>query len=431
MKLVCAIALFVFGLSSASAEDDLRLYDWPFGVDVFKSQEVVLEKAIGRGIEFRLVPFPIAENTEEAFVYDEKIDVVGMFSSSVPRLREAGWIENLSAHEELSNAVDKMYKNVAKAVRFDDDIYGIGQVFVGLNVPFVDMDVYQSLGFTREDFPKDWAGLTDQMVLIADKHLKNFYLPYWFDRPSGLPTGFLIEVVNRGGNLINPEGGGVYMQELAGPAFDTLVDWRRLMNAGAVDTSVLTMSYPEFKEAFMESDFLFSGHLTSDLLRAKTAKRNGHRLSLLPASKTNWGMIGAQHFAVSYRDGEDEETRAAKRNLLLQYTRGSGDLKFAVARKWLETTGSFSVFQDYMEGAEAQQIVREKLSYPEDAEVLMELLEKISFPETELRVVWKHEYFSFMHKELKAYLMDPKVKPQTVIKNLNSKIVSLRRLYGY
>lgn len=410
---------------------ELNFYDWPFGEEINKAHEILFEIEIGHEVNLHTIDYPLGENTEDAFLYDEPIDVVGMLSSSVFRLVQAGWIEDLSTFDEAVSAVDKMYPNVANAVIYDDRVYGIGQAFIGAAVPLIDMEQYAELGFTRQDFPTNWKTFNRQIVQIAESGKKGFYLPYWFNSSAGLPMGFMAEVLNRGGSIVDPHTLNVSMDSIKGPAFNTLVDWRRIMQSGAVDSQVLDMLHPTFDAAFMNNDYIFSTHKTDALLTAKERKKNGHKITLLPREGQSWGTIGAAHLGMSFRKGDTEKRKSAKLRLLIMATRGSEDLEFSVSRDWLINKGHFSAFKDYMESEEAQTIIRSKLHYPDDAAILMDLMANLPYPVGEWQVVWKHEFFDYMKKELQLYLRDPSVSPSTVIVKLNNKIEALRSSYGY
>lgn len=410
---------------------ELNIYDLPFAKSILETHAPRFEKATGHKINTRVINFPLGENTELAFLYDEPIDVIVMVSSSVYRIAQAGWIEELSGYDEIVNAVGKMYKNVAKAVKYKDKIYGIGQVFTGVAVPLVDMAQYQALGLSRKDLPTDWDALSQQIVDIAAKGEKEFYLPYWFNSDIGVPLAFTAEVLNRGGTVVDPDSLSVSMKTNGGPAYDTLEDWRRIMLSGAVDKKVFEMSPPAFDAAIVESRHLISVHKTSAFMMMKELKKLQNKMTLLPRHKQSWGTVGALHFGISFREDDTEEMEKAKRELLIMNTRGTGDFEFSVSRDWLKERGYFSVFRDFMESEDAQAIMKSKLHYPGDTDVLMDVMANLPYPVGEWKVLWKHEFFDYMKEQLQLYLRDSSISPNTVIANLNKKIMALRLSYGY
>ncbi len=425
------LAVVLTGLSSANSDDAIKIYDWPFGKDVFEIHEKSFEEKLGHDIEFKQLDFPIAASIETAFLYQEPIDLVGMLSSSVYRLAEAGWVEDLSNYPEAVRAVNEMYSNVSQAVRHDGLIYGVGQAFTGVAVPLVDMNLYSAAGYSRQNFPTNWSSLSDQIVDIAAQGNQYFYLPYWFNDPAGLPLGFTAEVLNRGGFVVDPKSDGVYMQIDRGPAYDTLVDWRRILRSGAVNPKVLEMSHPEFDRAFMQGDYMLSAHKTDALLLASEKKVNGHKISIIPSRENNWGSVGAEHFGLVARNGESEGRKKAKIELLILNTRGKDELEYSVSEQWLKERGYFSVFKKYMESDAAQKIIRSKLSFPSDAPVLMHIVENLDYPVGEWGVIWKYEFYDYMASQLRIYLENDELPPSWVIHNLNKKILYLRTLYGF
>lgn len=411
--------------------DAIRVYDWVFGKSTFESQAAAFEKAIAYPVEFHSVDFPISENVEQLLIHNEPIDIVGMFPMAIKRLSEADWLEELSTDKRFSVATEKLYNSVKKAVRAGGGVYGVGQIATGLAVPLIDMDKYQALGLTREDFPVNWQGLNRQLVQAAKAGGRDIYLPYWFDDINGLPLGFTAEVHNRGGTVIDAQTGGLAMNLSSGPAYDTLVDWRELALSGAVDGSVLEMTHGEFISAFYFGEHAVSSHKTDMLILAKEQRTKSRNITLLPRIEQDWGVIGILAFGLIRQPGESEDRNEARRQLLLLNTRGQGDLKFSVAKLWLKQRGNFSVYKDYMESAEAQAILREKLTYPGDVDVLTDVFEHLDYYHGEQGVQWHVEFYNYMKDQLQRYLKSTDVSPAEVIGNLNNKISQLRSLYGY
>ncbi len=397
----------------------------------FDAIEPQLEAALEEDIVFKQTRFPVSDSIEEAFVYGEQVGVVGLFGHSIARLREAGWISNLSNNPALVQAAKLMPSALVNEVTFDDGVYALGKFFICTVIPIVDLDQYRELGYERQDLPSTWKGLYEQMLAIAESGEKGFYLPNWFDGPSGLPAGFSVEMENRGGHLINPDTGGLAMNAYSGPAHDILIDWRRIFQSGAVNTRVLTMNHLEFLEAFMNTDFLFTTHQSSEFIRAKRDKLNQHKLSLLPGREQPWGIIGSLYFSASDQPGETAEQQRQKQSLLLHYTRGAGTTKDLAAQHAFDMLGVFPAFLDLLNSDKLQGELMRRLHFPEDAKGLMQLVDNADGDRILGRVVWRHEFINYLHQQLSNYLADDSIEPQTVIKNLNQKILSLRQQYGF
>lgn len=416
---------------TTASTEPLRVYDWMFGVEIFESHAEEFEKVTGFPVEFHGVNFPFAENIEQLLIHGEPMDITGMFSIGARRLADAGWIEDLSGDQRFVDAARHTYDSVAASIEFDGGLYGAGQIATGLAVPLVDMDKYRDLGLERADFPINWSDLNQQLITAASAGNKGIYLPYWFNDVTGLPLGFTAEVLNRGGAVISPDHASVIMDPNSGPAYETLVDWRRLVLSGAVDPKSISMSHRDFLAAFYSGEHTVSSHKTDMLILAKQLREKSKNISLLPRVNQNWGVVGVLLFGLINRENESPERNEARRKLLLHYTRGDGDLKFSVAKMWLEQRGNFSVYRDFMESEEALSILRSKLTYASDAEVLIDVFEHLDVTVMESWVPWHHEFYNYMKDQLQAYLKTPEIPPTTVINNLNAKILELRGLYGY
>ncbi len=296
----------------------------------------------------------------------------------------------------------------------------------------IDMDRYNALGLSESDFPKDWSELNEQISDLARDGNPGIYLPFWCTDNVGLPLSFAVEVLNRGGSVVHPSTHGVSMKSNEGPAYDTLVDWRFLMESGAVDSRVLDMNFPEFIEAFENGDHVFNSITTEAFLRVK--EKGGQpprKIRLLPRVHASWGVQGSLSMGIAYNPHESAARRAAKRKLLQIYAHGSAGDKFSVARNWLLKLGYFSSYRDFMESDEARDILRSKMVYPEDVDVLLDVFDHLSYPRGEWGVQWHDEFFRFMAAELRLYLANPSISPSEVIHSLNGKIRELRLLYGY
>lgn len=423
----CCMAVLLMVLNVCSAET-LHIHDRIYGKPIFDKFAPEFARITGFDLEFHLLEFPIFDSAEQALIHGESIDMVAMYAGMVPRYAEAGWLDVIEDEPGLVFAVDRMYANSIMPIRHDGKIYGIGHFSSGVVVPLVDMDKLGELGLRRTDLPQTWNGLSEQLITLAEAGHKGLYFPFWFNDGIGLPIAFSVEVWNRGGSVVDPDQFSVSMVPDSGAAFDTLRDWRRLIDSGAVDRRVLEMDYLESIAAFAAGDHLYSAYTVDALMRSKSS---GRKVTIVPRISQPWGAMGSVSYGLVINPNESESRRRAKRKLLQLYTRGADGSEFAVTRALLASAGYFSVYKDYMHGEEAMAIVRSRLSFPKDIAALMDVYDNMQYPVGEWNAVWYVEFNVYMMEVLKAFLLDDSISPSEVIVSLNERLIELRRQYGF
>lgn len=414
--------------SNVALAGTLHIYDRAYGRKLFEKFAPSFEKATGYDLEFHVLEFPVYEDAEESLIYGDSIDMVAMYPTLISRFVEAGWITSLEREHDFDLAVEHMYASAKAPLQHRGEIFAGSQISAGLVVPLVDMSVLEARGMTRADLPSGWSELNHQVIEMAEAGQKGSYFPFWFDEGIGLSVGFIAEVLNRGGYVVDPDLHTVSMAIDSGPAFDTLTEWREMVNSGAVDMRVMDMNFFDAVKSFSSGNHLYSAFTIDALLRAK---KSGRKLSILPKVEHDWGVMGSVSYGLVLYEGESDKRRVAKRKLLQLYTRGMKGNEFAVSRELLRTIGYFSPYRDYMESEEAQSILRSRLSYPSDAVEVMRIFESMPFPSGEWRAQWATEFNQFMRAELGAFIRNKETSPKQVITRLNDKIDELRHSYGY
>ena len=110
--------------------------------------------------------------------------------------------------EELGN-IDEikadMYPNILDAWTYKDQLLGLSYFVSTRGVMHVNLKMYDELGYTAADFPKNWDELYAQVYEIRDKGIEQPLLPHWLNEWYGISWAFVFEVLNRGGRLADPE----------------------------------------------------------------------------------------------------------------------------------------------------------------------------------------------------------------------------------
>lgn len=408
--------------------DTLHIHDRIYGKSLFKKFAPHFEEVTGFDLQFHVLEFPVYEDAENSLIYGDPIDMVAMYPTLISRFAQAGWIENLDKEQGFDLAVEHMYASAKAPTQYNGKTFAGSQFVVGLAVPLVDMAVLEERGMQRADLATSWPELNRQVIKLAKAGHKGSYAPFWFNEGIGLSVGFIAEVLNRGGYVVDPDQHTVSMAVDSGPAYDTLSDWRELVDSGAVDMRVMDRDFFDSVKSFGGGKHLYSAFTVDALLRVK---KSGRRMTLLPRVDQDWGVMGSVTFGLVLNKGESDKRRAAKRKLLQLYTRGLEGEQFAVSRALLSAVGYFSPYKDYMNSEEALSIIRSKLSYPDDVQEVMRVFDHLPYPAGPWGAQWSTEFNKYMRAELQSFIRDKKISPEEVITRLNNKINELRRGYGY
>ncbi len=432
MKLlhVLSLGLILFAPNSAAAEPSIGVHGWRNVGDLFSDAVLEIEKAMGVDLQYsKLSRLHYSASLEESFIYNDDVDVVGLMASSTSRFAEAGWVRDLSENGRIVYAANQHYNHLKNAIYHKGKIVGLGIGASLYNFPVVDLDSYNDLGLGEKDFPQDWDAFYDQVLELSETN-SSFYLPLWYDGNLGLPVSFISEVLNRGGHVIDPLTRQSAMTADSGPAYDTLIDWRRAWQSGAIPVSVIEKDQFQFYRKFSSERYLFATLISDFFLRVNQAEGLGmRRLSPLPRFKQSWGAALLGVFSMSTVN--DPEQQALVEDFLYQYSLGMGANRYAIAEYYLDRLGFLSVYPEFLEGPVARNIIRKKLARPSDEAVLIDLFKTAPYPVGEFQVLWYEEFSNVLREELIAFLDNPELRPSDVINKINRDILEIRIKYGY
>ncbi len=425
-----AVVVILISSPGALKAEAINVHGWDAVGRIFPEIVQQLQGTFDAEVVFTDIPM---ENynaaVEERLIYATDVDVVGLMAASTARFSESGWIEPLAGDERMVSAANQHYKHLRDAIHYKGALVGLGLGAVVCNMPVVDMDAYQSLGLKRSDFPADWDDFYDQVVYAASKH-RTFYLPHWHNGDLGLPMSFISEVLNRGGRIVELSSEKSAMLNDSGAAFDTLIDWRRAWDSGAIPEHVLDLSFDQYYQEFFAERYAVNGMCSHVLLSTKQYAHSAQRrLSPLPRVGQSWGSSTVGIFSIGA--SHDRSNLRATKDFLFNYSLGQGQGKFAVSRFNLEKNGFLPVYPELTTSPDIRGIIGSKLSRADDAEVLIDLYEHAPFPADIYNVLWFEEFARRLSAELVSYLRTPWQNPEHVISRINNHIREVRESYGY
>lgn len=418
--------------NTALATDQINVYGWPAGKSVFDRLSPEFTAHTGLEVIYNAVSNPYRENVEQELIYNDSVDVVALFSMSTNRIINAGWIVDLSNDPLMVEIADQHYPHLRDAIYTDGKLLGLGLAAGLYAVPVVNLDEYQKLGLSRKDFPKDWDDLYQQVDRLAGEGHRDFFYPAWFDHKFGLSMSFIAEVMNRGGNIVHPVTESVAMAEDSGPAYETLLDWRRAWDSGAIPHTLIKRNYETSMQHFAKSNYAIAVQ-ASDVFIQRTLLNPLHDrpITLVPHNTQPWGTVIIGLFSQANKDGISSKETAQARDLLAWISHGKGEHNFNVMESWLDNFGYLPVNKAFMESDRARDILESKLGFAEDVDVLFDVYENASVATTLWKIQWQDEFVTELLVALQDYLVTPSLSPEQTIARLNNKIVSLRKDYGY
>ncbi len=417
-------------LSTAHAET-LNVYGWAPGEASFDALVEPVEQALG--VEFKYTGVPVKDysaNLEEMLIYGEDVDVMGLTAASTVRFFEAGWIEPLQGSKQLVALADSYYEQLSGALYYKNQLMGVSVGAVLCNFPVVDLGLYGTTAQRDSGLPSDWDSFYDQIVELA-KTENAFYLPFWHASAGGMPVSFISEVLNRGGQVIEPESKQSAMSAKTGSAaYETLLDWRRAWQSGAIPSHILELNRPQFFQDFLENRYTFSNFCSDFLLNFKQHPLAAGRLLVpLPKAEQSWGSLQVGTYSIA-STADDAKAKIAS-EFLYHFGKGEGNNRFSVARNYLEKVGILPAFPEYMNSLEVWQTLGRKLPRAADAKTLIDVYESAPYPSVVYNLQWYQEFESQLREELIRFLKNPDRSPEQVIKTLNKKIRNIRADFGY
>ncbi len=383
-------------------------------------------------VEYSVVAAPVTKNIVNKLMYNTSVDIVGLPPAALSRVNGAGWIVDLSSDNRFIIAASESYKNIASTLRHNGKLVALGQVASTHAIPLIDLSRYEGFGLSREDFPRDWDELYEQLFALAEAGGKQLYLPYWYSSRTGLSVGFTAEILNRGGSMLDPTNNSTAMPVNYGAAFDTLVAWRQLLERGIVDPDILSLDESEYVELYLNTDYVFAAHKSNlFVMLMDNDKKKSKTITIPPRRGHSWGIASANLFSIVDKSFDNIFQKSARRDFLIKSTYDPKINGLKNAREWIEATGNFSVYQRQMESPEMIESIRSMLYYPEDAEVLLDIYKHAPTSKGLWKTVWQDEFNDYLNSQLLMYLRTPEMKPGKIIFNLNEKIAVLQSLYEY
>ncbi|MEM7025510.1 MAG: extracellular solute-binding protein [Pseudomonadota bacterium] len=427
-----ALALLAGGAQAqGNTGDPLYFRGWQYKTDIVQDNVDRYNSEMNGNVDYATVTGDYPALMEQNLIAGADLDVLYANPSQAGRYYDGGWI--LPA-EELDNIDDikaDMYPNILEAWTYKGKLLGLSYFVSTRGVMHVNLKMYEELGLTDADFPKNWDELYDQLYVIRDKGVEQPFLPHWINEWYGISWAFDFEVMNRGGTIADPETHAPLLTtDEDGPAYKTLAAWKRIWNDGLVPEEVLTYNESSYIDAYASGRYVFSPQQLYDLETFNRPDRSqiAGYASLLPYQGQSWGLLDSAVYLMTSRERDDALTEDVK-NFANWYGFKDQNGKVFVGDRWMQESMLFSGYKSVMESPEAAERMKGALARPEDVEVVLEVYANTPYPKGIWSVVWAEEFNSWLKETLQNYLLDDGDIVET-IEAINEEIDSLNSKYG-
>ena len=404
---------------------------WQYKTDIVEDNVARYDKALNGKVDYATVTGDYPAIMEQNLMSGAELDVLYANPSQACRYLDGGWVMPAESLEDIDAVKADLYSNIREAWTYKGKLLGLSYFVSTRGVMHVNLKRYGELGFAEKDLPKDWDELYDQVHKLKDKGVAQPLLPHWLNEWFGISWGFDFEVMNRGGQLADPESHKPMLtKDKNGPAYKTLAAWKRVWNDKLVPEEVLTYNESAYIQAYASGRFVFSPQQLYDLETFNRPDRSqiaGHA-SLVPYKGQSWGLIDSAMYLMTSRQRDDALTGDVKR-----FTRWYGykDEKgeFFVANRWMQESMLFSGYRPVMESPATAERMRKALARPEDVQAVLDVYKATPYPKGIWNVVWAEEFNSWLKETLANFLLNNGDIGE-VIDGANGKIAELNEKYG-
>lgn len=413
----------------ATSGEPIYFRGWNFRTDVVQGNVDSYNQAMDGHVDYATVTGDYPSIMEKSLISKADLDVLYANPSSAVRYLGGGWIMPVDEMPNADEIKAAMYDNIREAWTYKGKLLGLSYFVSTRGVMCVNTEKFKAAGFSEEDYPKDWPGVYDLLYKLRDKGEKQPYLAHWFAEWFGISWGYVLEMMNRGGVMADPETHAP-MMTVDGPAGQTLEDWKKIWKDGFIPEEVLSYNEAAYIDAYRSGRYIISPQQIYDLKTfndpAQSAAVAG-KIGFFPYQGQPWGLIDSAMYLMTSRDRPDAVTDDVKK-FASWYGYKNQDGQIAVANRWMKENMLFSAYKEVMESPDATETIKASISNPDDYGKLIELYSHTPFPKGIWSVVWSEEFNTWLREKLFAFLQQD-LSVESVVTEANDEIARLNKKY--
>ena len=432
------LTLALLAAATAHAQDlaptsDETVYfrGWQYKTDIVQDNVDRYNSELGGNVDYATVTGDYPALMETNLIAGAELDILYANPSQAARYYDGGWVMTAESLPNIDAIKADMYPNILEAWTYKGELTGLSYFVSTRGVMHVNLEKYYELGYTDDDFPATWDELYDQVYEMRDKGLDQPLLPHWINEWYGISWGFVFEVMNRGGEIADPETHAPVMDTAEGsPAWATLEDWKRVWNDKLVPEEVLTYNESAYIDAYASGRYVFSPQQLYDLETFNREDRSqiAGQASLLPYQGQSWGLLDSAVYLMTSRERSDAHT-ADVQAFANWYGFEDQNGEVFVGQRWMQESMLFSGYKSVMESEATAERMAAALARPEDIPAVLEVYAATPYPKGIWNVVWSEELNSWMRDELQEFLLNDGDIGE-MLTAINEKIDELNSKYG-
>ena len=413
----------------ASSGERVYFRGWQYKPHIVQGNTDRYNSRHNGNVDYQTVTGDYPSLMEISLIAGDRLDMIYANPSTAVRFMEAGWILPADELPAADQAKADMYPNVREAWTHKGKLLGLSYFLTIRGLTTVYTKRLHALGLSAKDYPGNWDEFYDQIDQLTRRGVRDVYLPHWFNEYYGISWAFVWEVLNRGGAIADPDTHAP-MLTVAGPAGETLRDWKRLWKSGAIDEEVLSYTESSLVEGFSSGRYLYSSQASYNLAAFNNPQRSlvaGH-VDLVPYQGASWGLLDSAMYLTTSQERSAALDRDVKKFVSWYgYKNDAGEI--AVANRWMQTSMLFSAYKPVMESDASKDAMKGFLGSEEMVESLLALYANTPHPKGVWNVVWSEELNSYLRKVLGNFLL--KDQPVAdVVDGLSREIGRLNEKYG-
>ena len=417
------------GMGLAPVTDEPVIFQgWQYRTDIVEDNVRRYNTELGGHVIYSTIAGDYSAIMENKLIIRAPLDVFYGHIYDAVRYYEGGWIIPAEELPNIDAIKADMYPSILDAFTYDGKLLGLSYFTSVLGVVGVNLKLLEQVGMAFDELPSTWDELYDQLYEIRERGLQHPFLPGWYVEQWGIPWAFILEVMNRGGEIADPETHEPLLTA-DGPAGDVLRDWKRIWNDGIVEREVLSYKEADFLEAWESGKYLYAPTMLYNIKRHNDPQYSQFAgyCSFIPYKGQPWGMLDAAVYIMSNRPRSKAHTRD-----VMAFTSWYGyrdhEGKFFVANRWMKESMLFSAYRSVRESPETEATILASVARPEDYAAALELYEHAKYAAGVFNQIWGIEFQTFLREILHEFLLKD-LPVEDTIQAMIDRINELNALY--
>jgi len=418
------------------SDSQIELRSWQFMTEIPKGNADLYNSQLGGHVHYAAITGDYPSIMQSMMIAGSHVDVMYAQPTTAARFYDAGWIIPAENFSNVAKIKADMYPNIVDAFSYKGKLMGLNYFDTGFGVPLVNMKLAAQNGLSLADVsPKSWHDLWTSIPNWQAKGIKYPYLPWWIGDWPGISWAFTYEVMDRGGNLADPNTHKPVVT-LGGPVGQTLQDWKDAWNNDRVPKEVLQYTEADVVQAFGSGKYLLGSQHLYDIKRFNDPQESAFagNAYVIPFQGQPWGMLDACEYLLVSGTTFKRSTQGSQdaATFINWYGYRDHNGKLFVSDQWIKKAMLFSAYKEVMEDPTNVKLVKSfmaKGSEDSQYDQVMKVYQNLPFPKGTFTVIWADDWNSWLREYLQRFLTE-NVPVDKAVQDMTDKINQLNTTYG-